>query len=83
MVGGDEGAVDATYVKYEITQSLMGGIQRKVVMRAPKETEVSEYQFKVLGYVENEEKASGVQNIVVKIKSASSKFVESKYPPIF
>ena len=44
MVAGDGETVDARYVRYEVTESLMGGILRKIVMKAPKEADITEYK---------------------------------------
>jgi hypothetical protein len=61
----------ASYVRYEeVLDKIMGTIQRRVVMRAPVDADVSEVLFKIAAYVGDEEVPSGVQDVKLKVKKA-------------
>ena len=61
----------ARYVRYEeVLDKIMGTIQRRVVMRAPVDADVSEVLFKIAAYVGDEEVPSGVQDVKLKVKKA-------------
>ena len=56
------------FISYEeVEDNMMGTVQRRVVMRAPKDVKVSEVLFKIAAYVGDEEVPSGVQDINLKV----------------
>ena len=79
------GGVDlARYLRYEeVVDKIMGSVQRRVVMTAPVDGDISEVLFKIAAYVGDEEVPSGVQDVKLIVKKALTKYTESKYPPIF
>ena len=61
----------ARYVRYEeVVDKIMGTVQRKVVMRAPVDSDVSEVLFIIAAYVGDEEVPSGSQDVKLKVKKA-------------
>jgi hypothetical protein len=80
----DSGVDTSRFISYEeVVDKMMGTVQRRVVMRAPKDAEVSEIRFKIAAFLDDEEAPSGVQDLSLKVNKASTKYTESKYPPIF
>ena len=61
----------ARYVRYEeVVDKIMGTVQRRVVMRAPVDADVSEVLFKIVAYVGDEEVPSGSQDVKLKVRKA-------------
>jgi hypothetical protein len=51
----DIGVDTSRFISYEeVVDKMMGTVQRRVVMRAPKDSEVSEMLFKIAAFLDDE-----------------------------